>query len=101
MSTCSRQTEGSEVSQERDGLGVYIDRIERLHGEMFGKQAFAPGRTPNLAFMAHLWEPLPFLWKPLAVHVAAEGMRGATCAALHALGFSAARCQARMDMHTN
>ena len=67
---------------------------------MYGKQAFAPGRTPNLAFMAHLWEPLPFLWKPLAVHVAAEGMRGATCAALHALGFTAARCQARMDRST-
>ena len=95
------KTASCDASQERDALGVYIDRIERLHGEKFGKQAFAPGRTPGLAFMAHLWEPLPFLWKPLAVHVAAEGMRGATCAALRLLGFRAARCQARTGLQRN
>jgi len=45
--------------------------------------------------MAHLWEPLPALWKPLAVHAGAEAMRAVTCAALRALGFRASRCQVR------
>ncbi|KAK9828088.1 hypothetical protein WJX81_002392 [Elliptochloris bilobata] len=79
--------------EDREALGGYIDRIEQLHGEKFGKPAFLPGRAPGLAFMAHLWEPLPYFWKPLAVHLAAEGMRGATCAALLALGFRASRCR--------
>lgn len=81
----------SVVTQERAALSEYIDRIAHRHG---GRE-FPPGRTPGLEFMAHLWEPLPFLWKPFAVHAAAEAMRAATCAALWALGFRASRCQAR------
>jgi len=69
-------------------LGAYIDAVEERHGG-----AFPPGRTAGLRFMAHLWEPLPAQWKPLAVHAGAEAMRAGTCAALRALGFRASRCQ--------
>ncbi len=82
--------DGAGARQERGALGAYIDAVEERHGA-----AFPPGRTAGLRFMAHLWEPLPALWKPLAVHAGAEAMRAGTCAALRALGFRAARCQVR------
>jgi hypothetical protein len=48
---------------------------------------YAPGRNPELPFMAHLREPLRALPKPLAWYALAEGLGGVKHAVLRAAGF--------------
>ena len=45
------------------------------------------GYNPGLQFMAHLWQPLRVLHKPLAVHVGSEVLAVVSHASLQALGF--------------
>ena len=53
--------------QVRRQLSEYITRIEAVWGVHFEE-----GRTPGLRFMAHLWEDLRYLWKPLAVRLGSK-----------------------------
>jgi pimeloyl-ACP methyl ester carboxylesterase len=70
------------TDEERCGVTTYVARVEAKYGQRFG-----PGRNPDVRFMAHLWEPLRVLHKPLALHALAEVMRLATDGALWAAGF--------------
>ena len=70
--------------QERlRGLG-YIERIQRKFGVTFEE-----GRNPDVEFMAHLWEPLRWMHKPLVVYIGAEAIWLGTDCLLRALGFRA------------
>ena len=55
--------------------------------------SFPPGRNTSITFMAHLWEPLRWIHKPLAVFLGAEIMCVATDALLYAQGFRSYRQQ--------
>lgn len=48
---------------------------------------FEEGRSDDIQFMAHLWEPLRWIHKPLFVFLGAEMMWVATDALLYAQGF--------------
>ena len=61
---------------------AYIAEIEQTF-----QLQFEEGRNPDVEFMAHLWEPLRWLHKPLAVYMLAECMGLVTNCLLHALGF--------------
>ncbi|CAL8466496.1 g6032 [Coccomyxa elongata] len=67
---------------------VYMEEIERKFGV-----SFPPGRNTSITFMAHLWEPLRWIHKPLAVFLGAEAMCVATDALLYAQGFRSYRQQ--------
>jgi len=72
---------GGRAPQVRERLDAYVRRVEETWGVRFEE-----GRTPGLRFMAHLWEDLNFLWKPLAVRPAPRPPRPAERAPLHAVG---------------
>ncbi|KAK9841742.1 hypothetical protein WJX81_000194 [Elliptochloris bilobata] len=74
--------------EARQQLSEYIDRIEEVWDVCFKE-----GHTPGLRFMAHLWEDLRYMHKPLAVHLAAEAMGLLTAVMLLALGFRMRRMQ--------
>lgn len=78
------------VPQLRARTAEFVRDIERVWGV-----EFPPGRNPDLIFMAHLWEPLRVLPKPLALHLASEAAGLACHALLWALGFRRKRSQAR------
>lgn len=65
-----------------------MEEIERKFGV-----SFPPGRNTSISFMAHLWEPLRWIHKPLAVFLGAEAMCVATDALLYAQGFRSYRQQ--------
>ena len=76
--------------QLRARTAEFVHDIERVWDVQF-----PPGRNPDLIFMAHLWEPLRVLPKPLALPLASEAA-GLVChALLAALGFRRKRSQAR------
>ena len=50
---------------------------------------FEEGRNPDVEFMAHLWEPLRWMHKPLTVYIFAECVWLGTDCLLRALGFRA------------
>jgi hypothetical protein len=58
---------------------------------------FPEGRNESIGFMAHCWEDLRVLPKPLALHLASELGALACHGALRALGFRHRRCQARAE----
>lgn len=62
----------------------YIERIEQRFGVTFEE-----GRNPDVEFMAHLWEPLRWMHKPLVVYMLAECIWLSTDCLLRALGFRA------------
>ena len=70
---------------ERADVDQYVLRVEAKRGK-----PFPAGTNPAATFMAHLWEPLRTLHKPLALHAAGEAMRAATDGALWCLGFDRA-----------
>ena len=70
-----------EVQESARGL-AYIAQIEQTF-----QLKLEEGRNPDVEFMAHLWEPLRWLHKPLAVYMLAECMGLTTSCLLHALGF--------------
>jgi hypothetical protein len=70
-------------------IRAYLKKIE----EKFDIE-FEPGHNKELEFMAHLWEPLRTIHKPLAVHLACEAMCLATDAILYGIGFQAYRTKA-------
>lgn len=76
--------------QQLERTELYIDRIETKFGVKF-----ALGRNASIDFMAHLWEPLRWIHKPLALYLGAETMFIATDALLYAQGF---RCH-RQQVH--
>lgn len=49
-------------AQMRQLVQEYVCKVEDTWGVHFKE-----GRTPGLRFMAHLWEDLRYMWKPLAV----------------------------------
>ena len=69
-------------AQEKARGLAYIAQIEQTFQLLFEE-----GRNPDVQFMAHLWEPLRWLHKPLAVYMLAEGMGLVTSCLLHVLGF--------------
>ena len=75
-------------AQEHIVISSYIDRNE----EKFGV-TFEAGRNPDVEFMAHLWEPLRWMHKPLIVYIFAEGIWLSTDCLLRALGFQAYKHQ--------
>jgi len=74
---------GELAPDEAADVEQYVLRLEARRG-----RPFPPGHDPAARFMAHLWEPLRTLHKPLALHAGGEAMRAATDAALWCLGFS-------------
>ena len=68
--------------EQRDAIEAFVRELERRWGV-----TFPPGRNPALRFMAHLWEPLRVIHKPLALHAACEVGVVATRALLWAVGF--------------
>jgi len=52
---------------EAAAAAAFVDDVQATWGV-----AYPPGRNEGLSFMAHLWEPLRAVPKPLAVHAAAE-----------------------------
>ena len=66
----------------------FLHMLEQRHGVKL-----PPGRNPNIQFMAHLWEPLRVLPKPLLMYLTSEAVGLATDAALWAMGFKVHRCQ--------
>ena len=73
-------------AQEKARGLAYIAQIEQTF-----QLRLEEGRNPDVQFMAHLWEPLRWLHKPLAVYMLAECMGLVTSCLLHALGFRAFR----------
>ena len=71
-------------AQEHKVICSYIDRTEKRFGVTFEE-----GRNPDVEFMAHLWEPLRWMHKPLVVYVCAECIWLSTDCLLRALGFRA------------
>ena len=71
--------------EQRDAIEAYVREMERRWGV-----TFPAGRNPNLRFMAHLWEPLRVIHKPLALHAACEAGVVACRAALWLAGFRSA-----------
>ena len=57
---------------------------------------FPEGRNEDLTFMAHCWEDLRVLPKPLALHLASELGGAAGHCVLLALGFQQEQCQVRI-----
>lgn len=53
------------------------------------------GRNPDIKFMAHVWEDLRVLPKPLALHLACEVMSMVGHAVLRYMGFRMENCQVR------
>jgi len=78
------------AAQLRARTAEFVRDIERVWGV-----EFPPGRNPDLIFMAHLWEPLRVLPKPLALHLASEAAGLACHALLAGLGFRRRSSQAR------
>ena len=72
--------------QELKRADAYIERIEAKFGVRFPE-----GRNPDIEFMAHLWEPLRWIHKPLLLFLAAETMGMATDIVLYAQGFRSHR----------
>ena len=72
--------------QERKQADAYIERIEAKFGVHF-----LEGRNHDIEFMAHLWEPLRWIHKPLLVFLAAETMGLVTDIVLYAQGFRSHR----------
>lgn len=76
--------------QVRRQLSEYITRIEAVWGVRFEE-----GRTPGLRFMAHLWEDLRYVWKPMAVRPGSRTVLKAflhICHALQCLPAGAGKC---------
>lgn len=71
------------LQEKMRGL-AYIEQIESKFGVEFEED-----RNPDVEFMAHLWEPLRWMHKPLAVYLFAECMSLATDCLLYVLGFRA------------
>lgn len=57
------------------------------------------GRNPDIKFMAHVWEDLRVLPKPLAIHLACEAMSIMGHAVLRYMGFRMDSCQVRYPLH--
>ncbi len=76
----------------------YIDLIEVKFDVKFEL-----GRNTSIEFMAHLWEPLRWIHKPLVLFLGAEMMLIATDALLYAQGFRSYRQQVtcRLDAHSH
>jgi hypothetical protein len=70
------------LAQERRRSDEYLTRVEAHFGIRL-----EPGRSADIQFMAHLWEPLRWIHKPLFVFLGAELMWLATDALLFARGF--------------
>jgi hypothetical protein len=85
---CQKTLTRRPAAQLREATYEFVRGMERVWGV-----SFPEGRNQGLAFMAHCWEDLRVLPKPLALHLASE-LGGLAChAALRAMGFRALRCQ--------
>jgi hypothetical protein len=78
--------------QDQAMVRSYVSQIETKFNIKF-----EPGHNPDLEFMAHLWEPLRTIHKPLAIHLGCEAMCLATDAVLYGIGFQAHRTQVRQS----
>ncbi len=54
---------------------------------------FPAGRNTEIAFMAHVWEDLRVLPKPLVLHLGCEVVSAAAAALLRLMGFRMDTCQ--------
>jgi hypothetical protein len=66
----------------------FVRKVEQKWGV-----AFPEGRNPDISFMAHVWEDLRVLPKPLAMHVASEAITALSHCALRLMGFQKQSCQ--------
>ena len=76
------RTKADLPREQRDAIEAFVREVERRWGV-----TFAAGRNPALRFMAHLWEPLRVIHKPLALHAACEAATLTSHAALWCAGF--------------
>ena len=71
-----------EAMQDRTQVADFVTRCEKAWGINF-----LEGKNHNIAFMAHLWEPLRVHHKPLVVHLFSEVAGAASRLWLLMLGF--------------
>ena len=76
------------VVQLQEDIEDYISMIEIKFGYKFPE-----GRDPDIQFMAHLWEPLRVMHKPLAMVLTSESVSLITDMTMFFLGFRVQRCQ--------
>ena len=74
--------------QVQGDIEDYISRCELKFGYKFKE-----GYNPSLEFMAHLWEPLRVMHKPLAMLLTSEAVSLITDGTLFLMGFKVQRCQ--------
>ncbi|CAL8465236.1 g4771 [Coccomyxa elongata] len=67
---------------------IFVRQMEAEWGATFPE-----GRNPDISFMAHIWEDLRVLPKPLALHLASEAANLAGHAVLRCMGFRKDCCQ--------
>ena len=74
--------------QLRRAVSDFVDQIEAEWGVRFPE-----GRNADISFMAHVWEDLRVLPKPLALHLGCEFVSALAAALLRQMGFRLDTCQ--------
>ena len=75
-------------AQLQDATAAFVREIE----DKWGRQ-LPEGRNPDIKFMAHVWEDLRVLPKPLALHAGCEVISLLGHAMLRYMGFRMENCQ--------
>lgn len=79
---------GLWCAQLQAATKIFVRQMEAEWGATFPE-----GRNPDISFMAHIWEDLRVLPKPLILHLASEGANLAGHAMLRCMGFRKDCCQ--------
>lgn len=81
----------------QDGTQVakFVSRCEEVWSTKF-----VEGKNHDISFMAHLWEPLRVIHKPLVVHLFSELAGTANRVWLGMLGFCMQRQEVNFTVHT-
>lgn len=72
---------------------IFVRQMEAEWGATFPE-----GRNADISFMAHVWEDLRVLPKPLALHLASEAASLAGGVVLRCMGFRKDCCQVRVRL---
>ncbi len=79
--------------QLQRAVADFVDQIELEWGV-----SFAEGRNSRIGFMAHVWEDLRVLPKPLALHLVCELVSALAGALLWQMGFRMDTCHVRTQL---
>ena len=78
------------MPQDQRSIGEMI-----MECELHWRVQLPEGYTPDLQYMAHLWEPLRTMHHPLCLHLGSEAAHLTCAAALRMQGFRSFRSQVR------